>query len=108
MAYICVLKPNAKNAERGVQIAHVAETFRPLISGVLMVNTGLDRVKGDAAVASGQADVVAFGVPFIANPDLVERLRTNAPFSRPDLLKFYGEGPEGYTDYPPMITSQAA
>ena len=107
-AYICLLEPNAKDAARGVQIEHVAETFRPLISGALMVNTGFDRAKGDAVVASEQADVVAFGVPFIANPDLVERLRTNAPFSKPDPSTFYGEGPKGYTDYPPLISSQAA
>ena len=108
VAYICLLEPNAKAIERGVQIEHVAQTFRRLVSGALMVNTGFNRVTGDAAVGSGQADLVAFGVPFLANPDLVERLRTNAPFNKPDPSTFYGEGAKGYTDYPEVVASKAA
>jgi N-ethylmaleimide reductase len=51
---------------------------------------------------------VAFGVPYIANPDLVERLRTNAPLNKPDPTTFYGVGPKGYTDYPALETAAAA
>ncbi len=102
VAYICLLEPNAKAIEQGVQIEHVAETFRPLITVPLMVNTGFDKAKGNAAIGSGEADIVAFGVPFLANPDLPERLRIDAPLNTPDPKLFYGEGAEGYTDYPAL------
>jgi N-ethylmaleimide reductase len=51
---------------------------------------------------------VAFGVPFIANPDLVERLRSDAPLNKPDPTTFYGIGPKGYTDYPILADAVAA
>jgi len=54
------------------------------------------------AVASGRADMVAFGKLYISNPDLVERLRRNAPLSQPDKATFYGGGAEGYIDYPTL------
>ena len=56
----------------------------------------------EEAVRSGQADLVAFGKPFISNPDLVERLRQNAPLNPWDSSKFYGGGSEGYLDYPTL------
>ena len=52
------------------------------------------------AVASGHADMVAFGRAFIANPDLVERLRVGAPLNEGDRATYYGGGEKGYTDYP--------
>ena len=51
-------------------------------------------------IESGAADLVAFGKSFLANPDLVERIRTNAPLNEPDAATFYGGGAKGYTDYP--------
>ena len=102
IAYLTLLEPNARDAERGVQIARVAETLRSRVTAPLIVNTGFDKAKGDAVIASGRADAVAFGVPYIANPDLVERLRTDAPFNTPDPKTFYGVGAKGYTDYPTL------
>jgi N-ethylmaleimide reductase len=52
--------------------------------------------------AAGNADLVAFGVPFISNPDLPERLRRDAAYNKPDPDLFYGEGAPGYTDYPAL------
>lgn len=66
--------------------------------GAWMVNNGYDKAMAEQAVANG-ADLVAFGKPYIANPDLVERLRRNAPLNAPDKATFYGGGAEGYTDY---------
>lgn len=100
VGYLCLLEPNAKDSERGVQIAHVAATFRPMTTVPVMVNSGFDKAKGNAVLARGEADLVAFGVPYIANPDLVRRLGTDAPFNQPDPATFYGVGPRGYTDYP--------
>lgn len=108
VGYLCLLEPNAKDAERGVQIPHVAETFRPMTSVPVIVNTGFDKAKANAVLAAGTADLVAFGVPYIANPDLVERLRTDAPFNKPDPANFYGEGAKGFTDYPTLVSSKAA
>ncbi len=67
--------------------------------GAWMVNNGYDKAMAERAVASGSADLVAFGRPFIANPDLVTRLHRNAPLNTPDQATFYGGGAKGYTDY---------
>jgi len=67
--------------------------------GAWMVNNGYDRALAEAAVERG-ADLVAFGKPYIANPDLVRRLREGAPLNTPDRATFYGGGAKGYTDYP--------
>lgn len=66
-----------------------------------MVNNGYDGALGHTAVAQG-ADLVAFGKPFIANPDLTRRLRDGLPLNEPDRQTFYGGGAEGYTDYPAL------
>ena len=70
--------------------------------GAWMVNNGYDAAMTEQAVQDGSADLVAFGRPFIANPDLVERLRTHAPLNTPDQATFYGGGAKGYTDYPSL------
>ena len=73
--------------------------------GAWMVNNGLDKVLAEKALADG-ADLVAFGRPFIGNPDLVERLRTDAPLNKDDKTTWYGGTEHGYTDYPTL--AQAA
>jgi N-ethylmaleimide reductase len=108
IAYLTLLEPNAKDAEKGVHIEHVAETFRACVTMPLIVNTGFDKAKGNAVIAEGNADAVAFGVPYIANPDLVERLRADAPFNKPDPSTFYGIGAKGYTDYPALAEVEPA
>ncbi|MGO4350562.1 alkene reductase [Rhizobium sp. RAF36] len=65
-----------------------------------MVNNGYDRATAIDAVETGRADLVAFGKPFIANPDLVKRLEKNLPLNTPDQTTFYGGGQKGYIDYP--------
>jgi len=68
--------------------------------GVWMVNNGYTGEMAEAAVASGAADMVAFGKPFIANPDLVRRLQEKAPLNAWDTATFYGGDEKGYLDYP--------
>ena len=70
--------------------------------GAWMVNNGYDKAMAEEALAKGRADLVAFGKPFISNPDLVERLRRGAPLDEWDKTTFYGGGAEGYTDYPAL------
>ena len=74
--------------------------LREVWQGVLMVNAGYDRDRANAVLEAGRADLVAFGVPFIANPDLPARFKAGAPLNAPDPATFYGGGAEGYTDYP--------
>jgi N-ethylmaleimide reductase len=76
--------------------------LRARFPGAWMVNNGIDRRMALDAVASGRADLVAFGRLFIANPDLVRRLREDAPLNTPDKATFYGGGAQGYTDYPTL------
>lgn len=70
--------------------------------GAWMVNNGYDGQLAQQALADG-ADLVAFDKAFIANPDLVERLRRGGPFNTPDRKTFYGGGEQGYTDYPALV-----
>jgi N-ethylmaleimide reductase len=69
--------------------------------GAWMVNNGYNKALAEQALAKG-ADLVAFGKPFIANPDLVRRLREDAPLNPPDSSTFYGGSAKGYTDYPAL------
>lgn len=74
--------------------------LRRVFPGAWMVNNGLIRADGLDAVAIGAADIVAYGRPFISNPDLVRRLKEDAPLNALRADKLYGGGAEGYTDYP--------
>ncbi|HVZ42540.1 MAG TPA: alkene reductase [Ramlibacter sp.] len=70
--------------------------------GAWMVNNGYDKGLAESAVSEERADLVAFGRAFIANPDLVRRLRLGTELNPPDRATFYGGGAEGYTDYPAL------
>jgi len=73
---------------------------RPRWRRTLIAAGNFDLTRGQAAVREGRADLVAFGRDFIANPDLVTRLRNGHPLARRDPTEWYGPGAEGYTDYP--------
>lgn len=76
--------------------------LRSRFPGAWMINNGYVRDDAIEAVAAGKADVVAIGRPFIGNPDLVRRLRENAPLNELRADKLYGGGAEGYIDYPTL------
>ena len=80
--------------------------LRQAFRGTYIANNGYDRALADQALASGAADLIAFGHHFIANPDLVERLRTGAPLAEMDKATMYGGGEKGYTDYPTLAMAQ--
>ena len=80
----------------------VTPILRKIFNGALIVNGGYDAQSGDAAIARGDADLVAFGVPFLANPDLPARYRRNAALNAPDQATFYAGEEKGYTDYPAL------
>ncbi|MCT8267521.1 alkene reductase [Afifella sp. JA880] len=77
-------------------------TLKRDFAGLYIGNNGYTRELAISAVDEGKADLVAFGRPFISNPDLVERLKRNAPLAEPDQATFYGGDEHGYTDYPTL------
>jgi len=78
----------------------VSPLIRPVFDGPLVLNQDYDLARAEADIASGLADAIAFGRPFISNPDLVERLRVGAPLTPDNMATWYSQGSEGYTDYP--------
>ena len=76
--------------------------LRKHFDGAYMANLGYDKERGNEALASGNADLIAYGVPYIANPDLVERFAKNAPLNTADQATFYGGSEKGYIDYPTL------
>jgi N-ethylmaleimide reductase len=98
-------------SDRGLAFLHVDESsgdgfdwaaLRRCHRGVYVANGGYDREHAAAALESGHADLVSFGVLYLANPDLVQRFRAGAPLNRADRSTFYGGGERGYTDYPSL------
>ena len=87
--------------------SRITPILRHLFDGAVIVNGGYDRASGDAAVAAGDADLVAYGVPFLANPDLPERFRRDAELNQPDTTTFYMGEETGYIDYPTLESAQA-
>jgi len=82
----------------------IGPQLKKAFGGVYIANEGFTKQTAEQLVASGEADAVAFGRLFLANPDLPERFRLNAPFNDPHPESFYGQGPKGYTDYPCLAT----
>ena len=78
----------------------VSTKFREVYKGKLILNGNYDQAAAEQALENGDADAIAFGKAFIANPDLVERFQKNAALNLPDPNTFYKGGVEGYTDYP--------
>ncbi|MDE3245994.1 MAG: alkene reductase [Acidobacteriota bacterium] len=74
--------------------------FRSAFKGKLILSGGYDAARAESDLASGRCDLVAVGVPFLANPDLISRWTTGAPLNAPDMGTFYTPGPKGYADYP--------
>ena len=104
LAYLHFVEPRINGSSL---VEHPDEALRsarfwPFLSGDtrLISAGGHTRESGEAAVASGEADLVAYGRSFIANPDLVERFRLGAPLNPYDRSTFYGGDVRGYTDYP--------
>ncbi len=103
LAYIHVIEGATGGARDDVafDFAALRQRYkRDHADGVWIVNNGYSRTMAIEAVASGSADAVAFGKLFIGNPDLVARLRDDAPLAQADRKTFYGGGAEGYVDYP--------
>ncbi|GJD52455.1 N-ethylmaleimide reductase [Methylobacterium crusticola] len=80
----------------------VAPVIRSAFAGPLVLNSDFDGPRAQEALAAGQADAIAFGRTYLANPDLPERLAQGAPLNRDDPKTWYSQGREGYVDYPAL------
>ena len=109
IAYAHVIEPRSSGAGGGAPnndaAPRTAEIFRKAFKGVLISAGGYTAESAEETVAAGNADAVAFGRLFIANPDLPERFQLNAPLNNPDRRTFYGGTEKGYTDYPALETA---
>jgi N-ethylmaleimide reductase len=76
--------------------------LRAGFDGLFILSGGFDRASAEQALLDKRGDLVAFGRPFLANPDLVARMRKGAPLNTPDMATFYVPGAKGYTDYPAL------
>jgi N-ethylmaleimide reductase len=84
----------------------VAHHFRRLYTGTLILNVQINAIHGASLISEGTGDLIAFGRDYIANPDLAERLRLDAPLNEPRPEYFYGNSATGYTDYPTLAQSE--
>ncbi len=100
LAYAHVTRVTAQDIAHGAKDGVGPKELRADFQGVLITAGGFDRAQGEQALAEGWADAIAYGVPFLANPDLPRRLRENLALNPPDEATFYASGPKGYTDYP--------
>ena len=96
LAYLHIREPQVTDGTA------ITPNLREVFHSALMVNQSYTKETATRAVETGAADLVAFGVPYIANPDLVERFKQDAPLNEPDKSTFYGGGAHGYTDYPAL------
>lgn len=94
IAFVCVRERIGDDA--------IGSQLKRRFRGAWIANEGYDLGSGNEAIAAGNADAVAYGKLFIANPDLPRRFREGAPLNPPDFGTFYGQGEKGYTDYPSL------
>lgn len=80
----------------------IKATFRKTFKGALILSGGYDAARAESDLAAGKCDLVAFGRPFLANPDLVARMKAGAALNAPDANTFYTADAKGYTDYPAL------
>lgn len=92
LAFLCARERLGEN--------RIGPQLKAAFGGSYIANERFTFESANQVLAAGEADAVAFGVPFLANPDLPERFRLNAPLNTPDQATFYAPGPKGYTDYP--------
>lgn len=100
LAFAHVTRVTAQDIAHGAVDGIGPRELRPFYTGLIVTAGSFDWESGNQAIAEGWADAVAFGVPFLANPDLPERFRRGAALNAADESTFYASGPKGYTDYP--------
>ena len=100
LAYVHLSEPFTDVSNISYAVSEIAKHFRPMYNGTLMINSAFDQEKGNKIIEEGLADLVAYGKPYISNPDLVERFEHNLELANWQEDTFYSGGVKGYTDYP--------
>lgn len=103
LGYLHLIEPIGGRAGFVPPEARLGPTLRRIFERTFILNGGYGLQSGNEAIIRGEADLIAFGVPFLANPDLPERFRQNEPLNEPDMATFYVGGAKGYTDYPALV-----
>jgi 2,4-dienoyl-CoA reductase-like NADH-dependent reductase (Old Yellow Enzyme family) len=106
--WIELREPDKATSAGSIPTAPVSPAMRRHYSGKIVINSDQDWTDARAKIAGGHADAVSIGRLFIANPDLVRRIATDAPLNPGDPATFYAGGAQGYTDYPALGEQEAA
>jgi N-ethylmaleimide reductase len=107
LAYVHLVEPMLPVDDVPFAVKDIAKHFRPLYSGTVVTNCGYTAESADRVIAEGYADAVAFGSAYIANPDLVERIRKGSLWAMADTNTYYTPGSQGYVDYPALSNNIA-
>jgi len=105
IAFLELREPGPDGTFGRTDVPKQSPAIRAAFRGPLILNSDYDVVRAEADLASGVADAISFGRPFIGNPDLVERIRTGATWSADNPKTWYSPGAEGYTDYPALVAA---
>jgi 2,4-dienoyl-CoA reductase-like NADH-dependent reductase (Old Yellow Enzyme family) len=109
IAFLELREPGPDGTFGATDVPRQSPLIRQHFKGPLVLNSDYDAERAQADLASGLADAISFGRPLMANPDLVERLRADAPLNPPrEMTTWYGPTAEGYTDYPTLEQEKAA
>lgn len=108
IAYVTLVEGPGERHRPDEHVPALMGVFRKAFGGALIVNGGYGRETAEEVIASGKADLVSFAIPFISNPDLVERFRLGAPLQPGDVATFHSGGAKGYIDYPTLAGVRAA
>ncbi|PXA86136.1 alkene reductase [Nostoc sp. 3335mG] len=108
IAFLEMREPQGESSFRPREVPPIAPAIREVFKGALILNSDFTPDSAEQAVQSGLADAIAFGRPFIGNPDFVTRAAKGLPLAAPDMSTLYSQGPEGYTDYPVAAETVAA
>lgn len=101
-----VLKPAYLHLVKTRSTFDYRALLRPLFNGALLHGGGLDKESAQSLIVGGGADAAVFGSLYLANPDLVQRFSSDAPLNKPERDTFYSAGPQGYIDYPALVSAQ--
>ena len=108
VAFLELREPPLDGTFGKAEVAPVHPLIRKAFAGPLVLNSDFTPARAQAALDTEEADAIAFGRPFISNPDLVERIRTGAALAPDVMATWYSQGPEGYTDYPALAPAASA
>lgn len=105
IAFLELREPGPDGTFGKTDVPKQSPAIRAVFKGPLILNSDYDASTAAAAIAEGRADAIAFGRPFIGNPDLVDRIKSGAEWSKDNPQTWYSSGPEGYVDYPALETA---